>query len=312
VERNLKDAIYMQLKCKILSSKMSLVLKASKNSKHGSIVIYFTINLHFQMDVEAIVQASDNELLLLGLDKKGDILSLRNFVEKLSKESSNNEKRSRKMSLLHEVLENGKVKKSLKQQKDGKASIPKMRKVQLGWMHFDDEKQTFVSVRTAKGGGTREVDIKLTADKHDIIGIAKTIFFNDGNSNFGPEQLMTFGLANFQHEDISTIKVSGVHLAFTLQRYVEKCKMSRVRLYLTSKINILDDVPLLKPADHKPAASSKPEGKECGLNDDKIKSQTMSKLEERRKIISEQDAAYEESLATDRAKREKLMKEVKL
>lgn len=300
----------MQLKCKILSSKMSLVLKFSKNSKHGLIIVYFTLNLHFQMDVEAITQASDNELLLLGLDKKGDILSLRNFVQKLSK-SSNDEKRSRKMSLLHEVLENGKVKKTLKQQKDGKA-LPKMRKVQLGWLHFDDEKQSFVSVRTAKGGGTREVDIKLTANKDDIIDIAKTIFFNDGNSNFGPEQLMTFGLANFQHEDISTIKVSGVHLAFTLQRYVEKCKMSRVRLYLTSKINISDDVSLLKPADHKPASSSKLEGKECGLNDDTIKSQTMSKLEERRKIISEQDAAYEESLATDRAKREKLMKEVNL
>ena len=77
------------------------------------------------MDVEAITQASDNELLLLGLDKKGDILSLRNFVQKLSKESSNNEKISKKMSLLHEVLENGEVKKRPKQQKGGKA-LPKM------------------------------------------------------------------------------------------------------------------------------------------------------------------------------------------
>ena len=97
--------------------------------------------------------------------------------------------------------------------------------------HFDDEKQSFVSVRTAKGGGTREVVNKLNADKDDIIDIAKTIFFTDGNSNFRTEQLMTFGLANFQHEDISTIKASDVHLAFTLQRYVEKCKMSRVRLF---------------------------------------------------------------------------------
>ena len=85
----------MQLKCKILSIKMSLVLKVSKNSKHGSIIIYFTLNLHFQMDVGTITQASENELLLLGLDKKGDILSLRNFVQKLSK-SSNDKKRSRK------------------------------------------------------------------------------------------------------------------------------------------------------------------------------------------------------------------------
>ena len=162
----------------------------------------------------------------------------------------------------------------------------------------------------AKGGGTREVDIKLNADKDDIIDIAKTIFFTDGNSNFGPQQLMVFGLANFQHDDISTINVSGVDLAFTLQRYVEKCKMSRVRLYLTSKVNILDDVSLLKPADHKPASTSKLQRKECGLIGDETNSSTLSKLEEQRKIISEQDAAYEESLATGKAKREKLMKKV--
>ena len=67
-----------------------------------------------------------------------------------------------------------KGKKRPKQQKSGKA-LPKMRKVQLGWLHFDDEKQSFVSVRMAKGGGTREVDIKLNADKDDVIGIAKTM-----------------------------------------------------------------------------------------------------------------------------------------
>lgn len=41
------------------------------------------------------------------------------------------------------------------------------------------------------------MDIKLTADKDNIIDIAMTIFFNNGNSNFRPEQLMTFGLDNF-------------------------------------------------------------------------------------------------------------------
>ena len=59
------------------------------------------------MDVEAITQASDKELLLLGLDKKGDILSLRNFVQKLSNDSSKDERRSEKMLLLHEVLKSG-------------------------------------------------------------------------------------------------------------------------------------------------------------------------------------------------------------
>ena len=252
------------------------------------------------MDVEAITQASDNELLLLGLDKKGDILSLRNFVQKLSIETSKDERKLEKMSLLRDVLESGKGNKKLKQHQDVKGS-PKTRKVQLGWLHFDDEKQTFVSVRTAKGGGTREVDIKLSAGKNDIIDIAKAMFFSDNKSTFGPEQCMTFGLANFQHEDISRIKVCGVYLAFTLQRYLEKCKMSRVRLYLTSKSNTFDMSPL-KQEDQKTAPSSKPETKTCY--------QTKSKAEKRRKLISEQDAAYEESLATDQAKRQKLMKVV--
>ena len=83
------------------------------------------------MDVEAITQASDNELLLLGLDRKGDILSLKNFVQKLSKGSSKDERRLEKMSLLRDVLESGKGNKKLKQHQDVKSS-PKTRKVQLG------------------------------------------------------------------------------------------------------------------------------------------------------------------------------------
>ena len=67
--------------------------------------------------------------------------------------------------------------------------------------------------------------------------IAKALFFPDGNSTFGPEKCFAFGLANFQHEDISRIKVSSHYVALTLQSSIEKYKMSRVRLFLTSKSN---------------------------------------------------------------------------
>lgn len=71
------------------------------------------------MDVEAITQASDNDLLLLGLDKRGDILSLRNFVQKFSEQSTKEERRAEKMALLQDVLGSGKAKKTqAKQQKD--------------------------------------------------------------------------------------------------------------------------------------------------------------------------------------------------
>ena len=66
---------------------------------------------------------------------------------------------------------------------------------------------------------------------------AKAIFFPDDNSTFVPEKCFAFGLANFQHEDISSIKVCSDYVALTPKRSIEKYKMSRVRLFLTSKSN---------------------------------------------------------------------------
>lgn len=44
------------------------------------IKVIIILLLSFQMDVEAIAQASDNKLLLMGLDKKGDMLSLKKLI----------------------------------------------------------------------------------------------------------------------------------------------------------------------------------------------------------------------------------------
>lgn len=98
------------------------------------------------------------------------------MFQKFTEQSTKEERRAEKMALLQDVLGSGKAKKAqAKQQKDEKGA-EKMRKVLLGWLHFDEEKQAFVSVRTNKGGGTRDVDIKLNAGKEHIIDIAKAIF----------------------------------------------------------------------------------------------------------------------------------------
>ena len=72
-------------------------------------------------------------MLLPELDKKGNIISRRNYVQKLSKGSSKDVKRLEKMLLLRDVLESGKWNKKLKLHQDVKSS-PKTRKVQLGWL----------------------------------------------------------------------------------------------------------------------------------------------------------------------------------
>ena len=61
-------------------------------------------------------------------------------------------------------LEILKRRKAIKTKKDGKGTA-KTRKILIGWLHFDDDKKCFVSVRANKGGGTREVDVSLSARK---------------------------------------------------------------------------------------------------------------------------------------------------
>ena len=72
-------------------------------------------------------------------------------------------------------------------------------------------------------------------------------------------------------------------------------------LYLTSKITNPDESSLIIPVDQKPG-SSKPKTNDSDSNSDNTKSQLPSQLEERRNIIAEQDAAYKQSTAADKAK----------
>lgn len=51
-------------------------------------------------------------------------------------------------------------------------------KVQFGWMVFANQK--FTQVRTQKGGGTRLVEMSLSATYKDILEQAKSSFFPNG------------------------------------------------------------------------------------------------------------------------------------
>lgn len=120
--------------------------------------------LSFQIDVEAVAHASDNELLLLGVYRRF-VLSLRSFSERMINESKGEEKLSEKKLLLRSILEKGKSNRTLKANSTGRnvdTGLGKRpRKVQNGWLHYDEGKQSFVSVRSKKGGGSREIELPL-------------------------------------------------------------------------------------------------------------------------------------------------------
>ena len=53
----------------------------------------------------------------------------------------------------------------LKKRKKGKPSEKKaLKKIQLGWLHYDEKQKRFVAVRQTKGGGGGTRDINFTLD----------------------------------------------------------------------------------------------------------------------------------------------------
>ena len=107
-------------------------------------------------------------------------------------------------------------------------------------MHYSTKEKRFITVRLASGGGTRRVDVPGHSTKEDLIEDlieeARNLFFPGGLSSHGEEKEMIFNLANFKAEPIEEFIEDGeTTVDFTVQKYIEKHKLTLARLYLTSK-----------------------------------------------------------------------------
>lgn len=274
------------------------------------------------MDKEAVLQATDSVLERMGIGKTGDRLALKRFCQELTDEKST----SRKQFLLETFLKRKSSKKSKKSVSiptpEASAIKPRTRKIQVGWLHHDSAQGKYISVRLAKGGGSRTVEMPITATKNEIVPTAIELFFKNGTSQFGPSIDFNFGLANFKNEDISdTLMINEREVPFTIQNYLEAYKTNKVRLYLTSypKVEVLDiesdgeDIrPQLRCPKKRDAETSVVEeeaavdmfaslGREVHVKES---------LESRRAMIKQQDKEYEESLECDKAKQMKLENEI--
>jgi len=99
---------------------------------------------------------------------------------------------------------------------------------------FNKSKNKFFSVRYARGGGSRTLDVPLDATKQELIEMGKDVFFAEGVAPIGKASDFPFGLANFKGEAINKLRDSGGHeQPFTIQGYFETYKLTRVHLYLT-------------------------------------------------------------------------------
>ena len=201
------------------------------------------------MDICAVANASDKVLEELGLARAGDRLNLTAYCRNLSNSSGNitstkQEYSKTKRALLESFLSRKKVTRTLQKgpnnelslQQEKQVSKIKMKKVYLGWKHFQDDHNAYVLVPLAKGGGSRTVDVPVNITRTELIKMCKDLFFPNGQSIFGTSEEMLLDLANFKDEKINeSIRFGDRVMSFNISNYMDVHKIKTVRIYLRSK-----------------------------------------------------------------------------
>lgn len=196
------------------------------------------------MDERAISIASDFQLKEMGIAAQGDILLLREFIDRrlskrpsCSQESHDEQSREQKKKRLIEKLLLGKRSANTAKAKKGNlkskntettCAKKKTRKVKLAWQHYNEQTKRFMMVRESTGGGQREMALATSSDYHEILASVIDLFFPNGTSSRGEANEMEFTLANFKCDVISSKD-------FSLGNYISANKLTKPRLYLLSR-----------------------------------------------------------------------------
>ncbi|KAJ0060284.1 hypothetical protein NL108_007791, partial [Boleophthalmus pectinirostris] len=103
----------------------------------------------------------------------------------------------------------------------------KMRRVELGWMNFNEFEERYKQVKSINGGGTRSLTISVKQTMEDIKVLAENLFFPNGLSK--KKQCLSHYSTN--------IESSQIHLEMsnTIEEAYNKSKVKILRLYLCTK-----------------------------------------------------------------------------
>ena len=140
------------------------------------------------MDKEAVLKCEDEDLSSRGLKEKGHMICLLAFC------TPQEESQNAKKTLASYVKEAGKQR-VLKRTRDEKF-------VTLCSKHFDVKRSQYISVRTSKGGGNRQLALHNEANYNDIVTVMADLFFPDGNSTFGSLEQMNVKIGSFKGDFI--------------------------------------------------------------------------------------------------------------
>ena len=199
------------------------------------------------MDFVAVEHTPEKVLIDMGLKRKGDLYTLKAMCQTKKKSTDDDpERETRKRQLLQEIVKEKESRGKKFSRVDDKSTagkkMSKTRRISLGLRQYSKKRNKYVSVRYSKGGGTRLIDVPLSMTKEELIKEGKVLFFQNGVCPLGAESDMIFELVNFKGEVINTLKErNGGALPFTVQRYFEFYKLSKVQLYIACRPLVDDD-----------------------------------------------------------------------
>ncbi|CAG5980160.1 unnamed protein product, partial [Menidia menidia] len=105
----------------------------------------------------------------------------------------------------------------------------KVRRIEVGWMDFDEEKERYKQVKSVSGGGTRHLSIDKDETVANIKLMAEDLFFPNGLSKKNK------CLSHYStHIESSQIHVDVTH---TVEELYSQSKVKILRLYLCTKKN---------------------------------------------------------------------------
>ena len=109
------------------------------------------------------------------------------------------------------------------------------RRIELGWMDYENSTKNYKQVRKQNGGGTRHVEVSKTAQIATILKLGQDLFFPDGVSKKGPIKDFNFTVNDFREFSMGDSNVGQLY---------SETKVKMLRLYLcTTQINLEEDSP---------------------------------------------------------------------
>ncbi|XP_068677159.1 uncharacterized protein [Montipora foliosa] len=162
-----------------------------------------------------------------------------------------------------------------------------LKKTQVGWHHYNEDLECHVYVRLAKGGGTRELMVPLSATEDDMIDLLTNVSFPEGYSVHGYTHELKLKLADFKFAEVIGDEFTS------LSCYIAKYNLSKVKMYLLSRCVDDDEAVLLTPAFESKQNTSTSSTPSTGL---------LGSSEERAALKDIQLIEYLDSLEKDQAK----------